>query len=65
MSRKDYQAIADVLRNAYERQCDSVTLTYVAGQIGEVMQRDNARFDYARFMRAAGVPGFQTGKNAR
>lgn len=58
VTRKDYELIAKVLRDARERHCDETTLTHVAGKLGEAMQRDNSRFNYSRFLGACGLPGY-------
>lgn len=60
MSRKDYIAIAAVLRQTKD-ETRSVTgeaeLRRVANRIAFVFAQDNPLFDKARFMEAAGFPG--------
>jgi len=57
MSRKDYEAIAAVLARQADAQARHQTsalerLHYVALDLCDVFERDNPRFDPARFMRA-------------
>ena len=62
MSRKDYQAIAEVLAdmqgftapNHSQPSYDSVTLHRVTQRLADVFQQDNPNFDRVRFYAAAG-----------
>jgi hypothetical protein len=63
MSRKDYQAIADVFAQAALAEGMSADWAhgancareYIAHHLASVMQVDNPRFDRQRFYVAAGV----------
>ena len=62
MTRKDYQLIADALREARnhalrENAPDGGAwwLAAAAGEIAAKLAQDNPRFDRGRFLKAAGV----------
>lgn len=57
MTRKDYEAIAAALKNArgLPMRDHAASIGAAAQCIAEVMQRDNPRFDRARFLKACGV----------
>lgn len=54
MTKKDYEAVAKIIREvrslpmpeAYKVEC-------IAGRLADVFQKDNPRFDRARFLLAA------------
>ena len=50
MTRKDFELIAEVLRNA---ALDKLTREFLAGYFSIALARTNPRFDAARFIRAA------------
>lgn len=62
-SKKDFNAVADILRRAeaYDSSrpdytCGAVeTRAYVAHALADLYQRQNPRFDRARFLAACGV----------
>lgn len=54
MTRKDYELIAEVIRNADEvASFDSREA--IAENLASALQRENYRFDRARFLTACGV----------
>lgn len=56
MTRKDYQLIADTLNNLpRDRIVSTPTRNEVAGRFADRLERDNPRFDRARFLTACGV----------
>lgn len=59
MSRKDYQAVAKVLREEREdwgsEGSVQLALSYVASRLAGVFADDNARFDRDKFLAAAGA----------
>ena len=65
MTRKDYVAIAAVLRKRVDRLPDQGTtleqrvrlaeVLEIAYRIADVFQRDNPRFDEDRFLKACGL----------
>lgn len=69
MTRKDYVLLADALRLAMTHAETSVYQTpqcrveavyataYAIGRVADALARDNAHFDRARFLTAAGVAG--------
>lgn len=54
MTRKDFQLIADVLKNADE-VADSESLTALAVMFADALEDENPRFDTEKFLRACGV----------
>ena len=57
MSRKDYIAIAAILANELQHADKSARLALIATahRLADLFNADNARFDRARFLNAAGV----------
>ena len=61
MTKKDYVAIAAILKGAGDNWRDanggreSPVIRSVAEELARVMARDNPHFGWARFMTAAGV----------
>jgi hypothetical protein len=59
MSRKDYVAIAEAIREAKRETAETLGSSYVlrlaAEEIARALKRDNARFDRERFLTACGV----------
>lgn len=61
MTKKHYEAIADVLRNCVEAEknmCNGVCtdkLAYIAEHLAEYFASDNPRFNRERFLKACGV----------
>lgn len=62
MTKKDYIAIAQVIKqsnretgDAKANQVRAHLLACVAQDLGDVMERNNPRFDRARFLSACGV----------
>lgn len=51
MTRKDYVAIADIIDGARDQ---GLTLEEVAEKLADTMEKDNPRFDRARFLEACG-----------
>ncbi len=68
MSRKDYELIAHVLKDAhleYDAKHAGFVVNGIAARFAEALAADNPRFDSPRFLRACGplsalgaVPGF-------
>jgi hypothetical protein len=62
MSRKDYRAFAAILAEAgmYSPDPDGAapTINLIAHGMAGVFERDNRRFDRARFFSAAGLPAY-------
>ena len=60
MSRKDFELIAAVLREAHDQTDASSTARLLTDSLAEdfahALARTNDRFDRARFLRACGVP---------
>lgn len=58
MTRKDYVKIAAILKfhreNAPAKANTSALLNRIASDFADVLATDNPRFDYARFLSAAG-----------
>jgi hypothetical protein len=61
MTRKDYEAIAEVIKDARDYWCpdganlaDPCSLSIACG-IAAVMQTDNPRFDRDKFLTACGI----------
>lgn len=57
MTRKDYQAIAEVistLADKYQFDDGRYIVSEVASDLAEVLQNDNPRFDRQRFLDACG-----------
>ena len=54
MTRKDYIATAAILESVKCEMTESAHATLV-DQFAEMMQADNPRFDYARFVTASGA----------
>lgn len=59
MTRKDYRAIADILKNersTFEEGDDGYALLIIlANQISHYMAQDNPRFNRSKFLTACGV----------
>lgn len=59
MTRKDYEAVAKVLRHFARPELpdskEHVMVAAIADDLGDVFYADNRAFDSARFMRACGV----------
>ena len=63
MTRKDYIAIAAAIADGALINCatqtelamNNATRCKIAGQLADLMARDNPRFDRARFLKACGV----------
>lgn len=57
MTRKDYEAIAEVIRAERGRVSEDQewALDRLTERLADVFGRDNPRFDRDRFLRAAGV----------
>lgn len=60
MTRKDYKAIADAIRKAWDAATDSTdtaeeAMLLTIGNIGDIMAQDNPRFDRDKFERACGI----------
>lgn len=56
MTRKDFELIAGVLRDARSHAPPDRPLDYLTGAFANALSRNNARFNADRFMRAAGHP---------
>lgn len=58
MTRKDYVAIAEVLRSNMERANDAERwrVAVISDELAAVFSRENPRFDVDRFLKAAGAP---------
>ena len=56
MSRKDYVAIAAIIKSeqAYQPEAAVITAQGIAERIADYFASDNPLFDRARFLRAAG-----------
>jgi len=54
MTRKDYVLIANLLKNANEDNYDNA-LTPIIKWFADDLEKDNPRFDRARFLSACGV----------
>jgi hypothetical protein len=57
MTRKDYQAIAEVistLADKYQFDDGRYIVSEIASDLAEVLQNDNPRFDRQRFLDACG-----------
>lgn len=55
MTRKDYNLIAEAIKNQVAPHNDSKTVWQVANAISDSLALDNPRFDSYRFMQACGV----------
>ena len=59
MTRKDYvliaQTIADLMSDFNNGGDDSCSLSIVAEELADTLEKDNPRFDRARFLDACGV----------
>lgn len=59
MTRKDYEAVADILRQAGNDAMGGYTaqgvVVQITQQFAELARADNPRFDRARFMDACGL----------
>lgn len=56
MSRKDYELIADAIRDVIEdHKGDLTSADAVARKIADALSRDNPRFDSKRFITACGL----------
>lgn len=61
MSRKHYQAVADVLKNEYEAAVaaddfnGALAVAKVAEGLAGAFKRDNGAFSYGIFFKAAGI----------
>ena len=57
MTKKDYIAVAAVVRQEYGSASDEErgVIEDIAGQLARVFAADNGRFDRGRFLRACGV----------
>jgi uncharacterized protein (DUF4415 family) len=68
MSRKDYKAFAEIIRNhvdaAMWTEARAATLRSVAQDMADVFKADNAAFDRARFINACFPPAASTVKPA-
>jgi hypothetical protein len=54
MTKKHFELVANVLKNANANGADPVTMTKLATAFATEFKKDNARFDTARFFKAAG-----------
>lgn len=52
MHRKDYEAIAAIIKSTRDEHGDSDALTDVAAELGSYFRRDNSRFDPQSFWQA-------------
>ena len=52
MTRKDYIIIAEAIKKAEQESQSKTTVAYV---LADALQKDNNRFDRARFLIACGV----------
>ena len=55
MTRKDYVAIAAAIQGTAHHAALKPGATAIAVKLADMMQRDNPRFDRARFLKACGV----------
>jgi len=55
MTRKDYNLIAEVLRDSLDLIVDDLALEALASNFADELATDNPRFDRARFLAACGV----------
>ena len=55
MTRKDYNLIAEVLRDSLDLIVDDLALEALASNFADELALDNPRFDRARFLAACGV----------
>ena len=63
LSRKDYKAIAEIIKHEFTRYDDTgeddsegkLTTISIAGQLAGYFTRDNPRFILNRFMKACGL----------
>jgi hypothetical protein len=56
MSRKDYVAIAEILKRHHDvEEMDKETLISVAKNLAHVFKANNQRFDTERFLNACGI----------
>lgn len=56
MTKKDYIAIARVLKSAeFAESTANMTRDYIAREMATMLARDNSRFDRDRFLAACGV----------
>lgn len=55
MSKKDYEAIAEVIQEAVQKYEEVLPTVFIAEQIAVYCQVNNPRFDQSRFMEACGI----------
>ena len=66
MSRKDYEAIAAIIRQRVESDLyDTATVGSIASALASHFAADNPRFDVGRFSVACGLGGSQSKASVR